>query len=85
MKRLLEDELTLLRNMNSENDMITSKQEEIEDTTRDAYLYAVGLILAMICAIVTHAWGYHTALNYGMQVRIIATDAIYHKVCCAYM
>ncbi|XP_065895722.1 ATP-binding cassette sub-family C member 4-like [Dysidea avara] len=66
--------------MNSENDMITSKQEEIEDTTRDAYLYAVGLILAMICAIVTHAWGYHTALNYGMQVRIIATDAIYHKI-----
>jgi len=80
MKRTLEDELTLLRNMSSTNDSITSKQEEIDDATKDAYLYAIGLIVTVMCAIVAHAWGFHTALNYGMQVRVIATNAIYHKV-----
>ena len=85
MKKTLEDELTSLRNINNTNDSINSKQEEINDATRDAYLYAIGLIVAVMCAIMAHAWGFHTALSYGMQVRIIATGAIYHKVCGAYM
>ena len=80
MKRTLEDELTLLRNMNSTSDLIASKQEEIDEATRDAYLYAIGLILMVVCVIVLHGWCFHTALNYGMQVKIIATNAIYHKV-----
>jgi len=80
-KRTLEDELTLLRNMSSANNSITSKQEEIDDATRDAYLYAVGMILIAICLTFAHGWGFHTALNTGMQLRIATIGAIYHKVC----
>ncbi|XP_065919840.1 ATP-binding cassette sub-family C member 4-like [Dysidea avara] len=79
MKRTLEDELTLLRNMSRTNDSITSKQEEIDDATRDAYLYAVGMILIVVCLTFVHGWGFHIALNTGMQLRIITTGAIYHK------
>ncbi|XP_065919562.1 ATP-binding cassette sub-family C member 4-like isoform X2 [Dysidea avara] len=80
MKRTLEDELTLLRNMNNTNDSITSKQEEIDDATRDAYLYAVGVILMVISVSIIHARGFYLALNAGMQARIITTGAIYNKV-----
>jgi len=80
MKRTLEDELTLLRNMSSTNDSIASKQEEIDDATRDAYLYAVGMIIVAVCLTFAHGWGFHIALNNGMQLRIITTGAIYHKV-----
>ncbi|XP_065919842.1 ATP-binding cassette sub-family C member 4-like isoform X2 [Dysidea avara] len=80
MKRTLEDELTLLRNMSSTNDSIKSKQEEIDDATRDAYLYAVGMIVLMVLIGITHAWAFYLAQNMGMQMRIIATGAIYNKV-----
>ena len=83
MKRTLEDELTLPRNMSRTNDSITSKQEEIDDATRDAYLYAVGMILIVVCLTFAHGWGFHIALNTGMQLRIITTGAIYHKVLCS--
>ena len=79
-KRTLEDELTLLRNFNSTNDSITSKQEEIDDATRDAYLYAAGLTVLMVLVGVTHAWGFYFAQNMGMQMRIVTTGAIYNKV-----
>ena len=49
MKKTLEDELTILRSTNSSSDLIASQQEEIDEATRDAYLYAVGLILTMMC------------------------------------
>ena len=78
MKRTLEDELTLLRNVSS--GLISSKQEEIDDATRDAYLYAVGVILVVVTVAVIHAWGYYLAQNTGMQARIIAVGAIYNKV-----
>jgi len=80
MKRTLEDELTLLRNLSSTNDSITSKQEEIDDATRDAYLYAAGLVIIMLCVGLTHAWAYYFAQNMGMQMRIVTTSAIYNKV-----
>ena len=80
MKRTLEDELTLLRNMSSTDSSITSKQEEIDDATRDAYLYAVGLIGLMILIGITHAWAFYLAQNMGMQIRIVTTGAIYNKV-----
>ena len=80
MKRTLEDQLTLLRNMSSRNDSITSKLEEIDDATRDAYLYATGMVVIMVCTGITHAWAYYLAQNMGMQMRIITTGAIYNKV-----
>jgi len=66
--------------MSSTNDSITSKQEEIDDATRDAYLYAAGMVIIMVCVGITHAWAYYFAQNMGMQIRIITTGAIYNKV-----
>ena len=80
MKRTLEDELTLLKNMSSANDSITFKQEEIDDATRDAYLYAAGMVIVMVCVGIAHAWSSYLAQNMGMQMRIITTGAIYNKV-----
>ena len=79
-KRTLEDELTLLRNMSSTDSSIMSKQEEIDDATRDAYLYAAGMVIVMVCVGMTHAWGYHLAQIMGMKMRIITTGAIFNKV-----
>ena len=78
MKRTLEDELTLLRNVSSGS--IPSKQEEIDDATKDAYLYAIGVILVVVTVAFINAWLYYLAQNIGMQARIIAVGAIYNKV-----
>ena len=78
MKRTLEDELTSLRNVSS--GLISSKQEEISDATRDAYLYAVGVILVVVTVAFINAWLYYFAQNIGMRARIIAVGAIYNKV-----
>ena len=68
--------------MNNSDNLITSKQEEIDDETRNAYLYATGMILVVISVLFVHAWAFYYAQNTGMQMRIIATGAIYHKVQC---
>ena len=77
---MLEDELTELRSVNSSDDLITSKQKEIDDATRDAYLYATGMIIVAICGMFLYVWAFYFGLNIGMQVRIITMGAIYHKV-----
>ena len=66
-------------NMNN-SDSIASKQEEIDNATRDAYLYAAGMILVVLSIMFLHAWAFYLAQNTGMQMRIITTGAIYHKV-----
>lgn len=81
VRRTLEDELALLRNMNStSDDSVASKQKEIDDATRDAYLYATGMVIAIFSLAFIHAWGFYLAQNVGMQARIIAIGAIYNKV-----
>ena len=81
-KQVLEEELSELKGsgMNNSDTLITSKQEEIDDETRNAYLYATGMILVVISVLFVHAWAFYYAQNTGMQMRIIATGAIYHKV-----
>ena len=79
-KQILEEELSELRNGNYSDDVIASKQEEIDDATRDAYLYATGMIVVTICGMFMYAWSFYFGLNIGMQVRIITMGAIYHKV-----
>ena len=64
----------------SNSDSIASKQEEIDNATRDAYLYATGMILVVLGVTFMHAWAFYLAQNTGMQMRIITTGAIYHKV-----
>ena len=66
-------------NLNN-SDSIPSKQEEIDNATRDAYLYATGIIVIVVSVTFVHAWAFYFAQNTGMQMRIIATGAIYHKV-----
>jgi len=41
---------------------------------------AAGMIVVVVCLTFAHGWGFHIALNTGMQLRIITTGAIYHKV-----
>ena len=62
------------------SDSIASKQEEIDNATRDAYLYAAGMVLVVLSIMFLHAWAFYLAQNTGMQMRIITTGAIYHKV-----
>lgn len=83
-KQILEEELSELRDIPSNNsdNLITSKQEEIDNATRDAYLYATGMVLVVIGVLFIHAWAFYYAQNTGMQMRIVTTGAIYHKVVC---
>ena len=71
-----------LRNdtLNNSDGLIASKQEDIDNATRDAYLYATGIIVIVVSVSFIHAWAFYLAQNTGMQMRIIATAAIYHKV-----
>ena len=62
------------------SDSIASKQEEIDTATRDAYLYAAGIIVIVVSITFVHVWVFYLAQNTGMQMRIITTGAIYHKV-----
>ena len=77
-KQILEEELSELRSNNLSD--IASKQEEIDIATRDAYLYATGIIIVVITVTFVHVWAFYFAQNSGMQMRIITTGAIYHKV-----
>ena len=81
-KQILEEELSELKsgNLNNSDTLVASKQGEIDDATRDAYLYATGMILIVLSVTFTHAWGFYYGQNMGMQMRIITTSAIYHKV-----
>lgn len=82
-KKLMEDELAELRIANNSDDLIASKQQEIDEATRNAYLYATGMIVAVICGVFLYVWAFYFGQNIGMQVRIITMGAIYHKVCSA--
>ena len=69
-----------LRSNNLSTSSIASKLEEINIATRDAYIYATGIIIVVIIVTFLHVWAFYFAQNSGMQMRIITTGAIYHKV-----
>ena len=48
--------------------------------TRNAYLYATGVVMAPLCFTLCAAWQLYNAYMSGMIVRIIASSAIYKKV-----
>ena len=73
----LEEELTTL---NNESQLIHSKQEEIDMATRNAYLYATGMLSASLIVAMMHAWNFYLSHKIGMMCRIILTGAIYAKV-----
>ena len=65
---------------NSSDDFIISKQREIDNATRNAYLYAVVMIVVVLCVTFMHMWAFYIGQTLGMQLRIITMGAIYHKV-----
>lgn len=71
--------MALLRSSN-ETELIHSKQEEIGMATRNAYLYATGMLLASLTVAFLHAWNFYLSHKIGMICRIILTGAIYTKV-----
>ena len=79
-KSSLEEELSVLRNSNN-TELVTLKQEEIEVATRDAYLYALGMIVASYSIAVNHTWVFYSLDRIGMIHRIVLTGVIYQKVC----
>ena len=78
-KSSLEEELSILRNSNN-TELVTLKQEEIEVATRDAYLYALGMIVVSYYTAVHHTWVFYNSHKIGMMNRIIMTGAIFKKV-----
>ena len=84
-KNTLADELLALKNSNS-SELVVLKEEEIKMVTRDAYLYALGMILASYYAAVHHTWVFYVSHQLGMMHRIAMTGAIFRKVClCKYL
>ena len=67
--------------LNNSDSLISSKQEEIDNVTRNAYLYATGMIVVVVIVTFMHVWTFYFGQNMGMQMRIITTGAIYDKVC----
>ena len=74
-KRALE-ELSILKNDN-DSEILASEGTAIN---RNAYLYATGLMLVMLCIAVQYTWVYYWSDKIGMMSRIIMTGAIYRKV-----
>ena len=78
-KNSLEEELSIARN-NSDTELINSKEEEIQVLTRNAYLYAMGMVIIAFALAMDHAWTFYLSGTLGMKHRILFTAAIYEKV-----
>ena len=78
-KNSLEEELSALKNDNN-SELVALKEEEIRTATRDAYMYAVGMIVASYVVAVNHTWVFYNSHKIGMMNRIVMTAAIFRKV-----
>ena len=56
------------------------EEDSTPELTRNAYLYALGLALGILIFPFIHAHGYLIGFKMGMDLRIVATSAIYQKV-----
>ena len=77
-KNSLEKELSALRNDNN-SELINSKEEEIQISTRNAYLYAAGMGMISFVILMNHAWASYVADTLGMKHRVLLIAAIYEK------
>ena len=50
------------------------------DDTRNAYFYALGLVLVSFITVCAGALNYHASYILGMFTRITMTSAVYQKV-----
>ena len=78
-KNNLDEELEILTN-SGKSELVLSKQNEIDAATRNAYLYAAGMLLASLTVALLHAWNFYLSHKIGMMCRVILTGAIYTKV-----
>jgi len=83
-KNSLEEELSILKNDNN-SELIGLKEEEIKMATRNAYFYALGMIVASFSTAVHHTWVFYNSNKIGMMHRIVMTGAIFQKVCLVYL
>ena len=86
-KNSLEKELDALRNSNN-TELISSKEEELQISTRNAYLYAAGIAIIAFVTSGNIAWLCFLAETLGMRHRILFIGAIYEKaknVFCIYV
>ena len=79
-KNSLEEELSILLRNGNNSELVTQKQEEIEMATRDAYLYALGMIVASYSVAVNFTWVFYISDKIGMMNRVVMTAAIFKKV-----
>lgn len=59
--------------------MINLKEDEIQTITRNAYLYALGIVIVSIIVTVNVAWTFLLAEVLGMKHRVLFIAAIYEK------
>ena len=78
-RNTLEEELSVLKNGNN-SELVALKEEEINVASRDAYLYALGMIVASYSVAINHTWVFYNAHKIGMMNRIVMTGAIFQKV-----
>ena len=78
-KNSLEKELSTLRNSNN-TERINSKEEEIQISTRNAYLHAAGIVIIAFIITINIAWTFVLSETLGMKHRILFIAAIYEKV-----
>ena len=79
-KNILEKELSRLRNDSNNTELISSKEEEIQIITRNAYLYAAGIAIIAFIILLNHAWLFFLFETLGMKCRVFFIAAIYEKV-----
>ena len=70
----------MLRNDSNNTELISSKEEEIQIITKNAYLYAVGVAIIAFIILLNHAWLFFLFETLGMKCRVFFIAAIYEKV-----
>ena len=81
-KQVLEEELNyLLSQFENETQGIQDKQQEIDESVRNGYLYAFALVPLSFTFAILRGNSFFLANKMGMMCRIITTGAIYEKVC----
>ena len=69
----------MLRNGNY-SELVALKEEEIKMATRNAYFYALGIIVSAFYVSVHHSCLFCYSDKIGMMHRVVMTGAIFKKV-----
>ena len=78
-KQVLEEDLNYLISQN-DTQAAQDKQEKIDESMRNGYLYALALVPLTFVYAISQANTFFMANKMGMMCRVISTGAIYHKV-----